>query len=456
MIDGAGNSLLQTSMTQGLILFEVVCDSSGQLVDLRFLEFNPNLTEFNELTCEAIQGKTIREAFPDIEDHWFEAFNRIFLTGIPANFAQYSSATGGWYQVYAFVPKPGRLAVVFQQIVQPNRTQDYDKALNCGVNLINSTLNFNEMMQKSFVIANTHLFESMQREITEHQETQVALQESQRQITQILDELRDRDFCLRLALEAGKMGWFDYRPLTKELIHDQTCAAIWGLGPGEHQDINFFWSSLNPGDVAPIKAAMEAAFDPNQNYHFQVEYRIRPADGSPERWIRATSKTIFAGEGEARQAVRQIGTLQDITARKVAEEQIQQQNAVLEGINRILQETLICKTEADLGQVCLTVAKELTRSLFGFIGELSPDGRFEEIALQILGSTAEPPLEIKKIHFSGLINSEFGGIFRSRILAGEPFLTNDLVSYLDSPGLPEGHPPLRSFLCFPLTRISNI
>ncbi|HEX3048299.1 MAG TPA: PAS domain-containing protein [Bacillota bacterium] len=408
MIDGAGKLLRQTSMTQGLILFEVVCDSSGQLVDLRFLESNRDLTEFNEPLPETILGQTIHEVLPGIEADWFRAFDQLVRTGIPLNFEKYCAILGKWYQVYAFVTKPGRLAVVYHQlnynllkaggflagrrtaeepgdkaeglnpvvetINQPHQTEILDQA-NLLTHVNDANIAYDpEVRVSSWNPAAERMYVP---DITERKQAQEVFQQSQIQVTQIMESLQDRDFCLRLALEAGEMGWFDYRPLTNELIHDQTCGAIWGLGPEEHQDMDFFWSSLNPEDIAPIRAAMDAAFDPIRYLPFQVEYRIRPADGSPERWVRAIGKTIFEGEGESRRAVRQTGTLQDITERKQAETRINHQNAVLEGINRILREALECDSEADLSQVCLAVALEMTLSKFGFIGDFTPEGLLE-------------------------------------------------------------------------------
>ena len=60
----------------------------------------------------------------------------------------------------------------------------------------------------------------------------------------------------------------------------------------------------------------------------------------------------------------------DISERKRAEEVIKRKRALLEGINRIFEEALGGRTEAELGQVCLAIAEDITGSAFSFMGEI--------------------------------------------------------------------------------------
>ena len=69
-----------------------------------------------------------------------------------------------------------------------------------------------------------------------------------------------------------------------------------------------------------------------------------------------------------------VASFEDITARKNAEAKMQQQDAILEGINKIFGEALSTRTETELGEICLSVAEEITQSQFGFIGEINPKG----------------------------------------------------------------------------------
>lgn len=70
----------------------------------------------------------------------------------------------------------------------------------------------------------------------------------------------------------------------------------------------------------------------------------------------------------------EVGTCRDITRYMSTQETNQHEKALLDGINRILQEALTCETEEELGKICLRVAVELTRSQYGFIAEINSTG----------------------------------------------------------------------------------
>ncbi len=102
----------------------------------------------------------------------------------------------------------------------------------------------------------------------------------------------------------------------------QDCRAIWGLGPDDQVDINVFWAGIHPDSVAGTRDKLESAIDPEGDGHFDGIYHVQPLYGSPYRWVHATGQTIFRGEGAGRHAVHVIGTVQDITDRKLAEESL--------------------------------------------------------------------------------------------------------------------------------------
>ncbi len=131
-----------------------------------------------------------------------------------------------------------------------------------------------------------------------------------------------------------------------------------------------------------------------------------------------------------------------------AEAQIHRQNAVLDAINKVFREALACDTKEDLALVCLGTAEELTASKFGFIGEITPEGRHSCLALSDPGWEAcrvpEPqaPLLIKDMKMRGIWG---------RVLQDEKSLiANNPASHPDRAGPPPGHPPITSFLGVPL------
>ena len=144
-----------------------------------------------------------------------------------------------------------------------------------------------------------------------------------------------------------------------------------------------------------------------------------------------------------------VGINQDITEHKRQEQKILRYNQVLEGINRIFSNVVQAKTEEDLGNVCLSVALELTGSLIGFVNLVGDDGLMHDIAISEGGwdrclmydktGHRRPPGDF-------VLHGLYGRVFDS----GKGFFTNKPLSHPDSIGLPYGHPPINSFLGAPL------
>ncbi len=140
-----------------------------------------------------------------------------------------------------------------------------------------------------------------------------------------------------------------------------------------------------------------------------------------------------------------------------AEEEARRRTALIEGINRIFHEALICETEQALGRVCLAVAEELTRSGLGFIGEL--DGRSGRMNVLSISDTG---WDLCRMHDAsegrmrlptGLSTQGLNG----RVLReGSALYTNDPASHPDSAGIPAGHPELMSFLGVPLMHAGRV
>ena len=121
---------------------------------------------------------------------------------------------------------------------------------------------------------------------------------------------------------------------------------------------------------------------------------------------------------------------------------------VLKAINEIFRKRVHCKTEEELAATCLAVAEELTGSKFGFLGELNQDGRVDSIAISNPGWSACKMPDSEAV--SLIRNMELRGIWSTAIKEGKSRIVNDPDSYPDRVGVPEGHPPITSFLGVPL------
>jgi len=150
--------------------------------------------------------------------------------------------------------------------------------------------------------------------------------------------------------------------------------------------------------------------------------------------------------------VRQLTLLMQgmwrLLQRKQSMEQVQRQRALLAAINRVFQEALTSETEEDVARTCLVVAEELTGSQFGFIGDINDQNRFDTIAMSDPGWDACRFAESNGIRL--IRNMEIRGIWGQVLKDGRSLIVNDPASHPNRVGVPEGHPPLTSFLGVPL------
>lgn len=124
--------------------------------------------------------------------------------------------------------------------------------------------------------------------------------------------------------------------------------------------------------------------------------------------------------------------------------------ALLRGANRILEAALTLQTEEELGALCLGIAEELTKSAFGFIGEVAENGRMREIAISNPGWQACAMYEKQAGHQRERLEFPMEGLYSYVLRTGETLWTNDPANNAHSNGVPAGHPRLTAYLGVPL------
>ena len=75
---------LCNSLDQGFCTIEVLFDKSDKPLDYRFLEVNPSFEKHTGITNAV--GKRMREIAPLHEEHWFEIYGGVALTGVAGVF----------------------------------------------------------------------------------------------------------------------------------------------------------------------------------------------------------------------------------------------------------------------------------------------------------------------------------------------------------------------------------
>lgn len=115
---------------------------------------------------------------------------------------------------------------------------------------------------------------------------------------------------LRLALDAGDLGTWEWNPATDEMLASDRTSEMYGTTPGVPYGREWGRQILHPDDRERARKAAEKAVAERTDY--AIEYRLahRPV------WVAAHGRGVYDSVGNL---VRMHGVVQDITERKRAE-----------------------------------------------------------------------------------------------------------------------------------------
>jgi PAS domain S-box-containing protein len=116
--------MLFESIDEGFCTIEVLFDKNEKPVDYRFLQISPSFER--QTGIKNAVGRQMREIAPQHEEHWFEIYGRIALTGEPMRFENEAKQLGRWYDVYAFRvedPERKRVGILFNDITERKRAE---------------------------------------------------------------------------------------------------------------------------------------------------------------------------------------------------------------------------------------------------------------------------------------------------------------------------------------------
>ena len=112
------------ALIEGFCVIEMVFDETKRPIDYRFLEVNQAFEEQTGL--HDAQGKLMRDLAPEHEEHWFEIYGKIALTGETARFENEARALNRWYEVCAFRvggQESRKVAICFNDITERKRAE---------------------------------------------------------------------------------------------------------------------------------------------------------------------------------------------------------------------------------------------------------------------------------------------------------------------------------------------
>lgn len=217
--------------------------------------------------------------------------------------------------------------------------------------------------------------------------------------------LRESEETLRLALEAGAIGTWDWDITRDKVQWTPRTYELHGLKPDEFGGtVESFTKLIYPEDRARVEVAIREAIERKTDY--QIEFRVVHPDGAI-KWLTTSARILFDSEGNPQ---RLIGATADITERKNAEAQLLSDNQRMTVHAQTL-EKLVAERTAYLRQtveslegVAYTIAHDLRaplRALNGYAQILQEDygSRMDEEGLEYLRNIATSAARM-----DGLIN----------------------------------------------------
>ena len=222
------------SIEQGFCTIEVLFDQNEKPVDYRFLMVNPAFER--QTGIRNASGRRMRQIAPLHEEHWFQLYGRIALTGEPLRFENPAAQLQRYYEVFAWrigAPAERKVAILFNDISERKRSEA------------------------------------------------------------VLRESEDR---LNLALEAADLGTWDLDLVTGKTVRSLRHDQIFGYRELQPEwTLETALRHVLPEDREKVREAYAPA---SGKAGMSVETRVRTSDGAL-RWIVSFGRFQFDAEGRA-------------------------------------------------------------------------------------------------------------------------------------------------------------
>ncbi|GMU23766.1 MAG: hypothetical protein AMXMBFR13_38440 [Phycisphaerae bacterium] len=132
------------------------------------------------------------------------------------------------------------------------------------------------------------------------------------------DQLRDSEWRLRLALDAGRMGTWEWEVNSGRVTWSDGHYVLLGYEPGAVESGYAVWRQcVHPEDLQRQEQTLLEAIQCRKDY--ECEFRVVWPDGSVH-WVEGRGRCLLGPDGRAE---RMYGVLQDIDAKKQAEQDLQ-------------------------------------------------------------------------------------------------------------------------------------
>lgn len=112
------------SMTEAVVLHELVLDSQGKVIDYRFLDVNPAFEKHAGVPAASVRGKLATAVFGTTRAPMLDIFSAVAETGVSHSFENFYEPLGRYYHISAFSPARNQFATVFEDITEKRRAEE--------------------------------------------------------------------------------------------------------------------------------------------------------------------------------------------------------------------------------------------------------------------------------------------------------------------------------------------
>ena len=128
----------------------------------------------------------------------------------------------------------------------------------------------------------------------------------------------------RLAMDASRLGMWEYLPASGTLIWDERCKAMFGLPADTVVDLAVFERLCGADGLERFLDTVRQAGADERDDDYRSEYRIR-LDNGAQRWVETRGQPFF----DAGVCTRFLGVMLDITQQRDAAEKLERLNVSL-------------------------------------------------------------------------------------------------------------------------------
>ncbi len=148
-----------------------------------------------------------------------------------------------------------------------------------------------------------------------------------------LKKLAEENDDLYFALESAELATFDYDPKTNRFSGNKRLKEWFGISENDDLSIEVGLGVIHENDRKRVASAIQEALNPASKGKYDVEYVLYINKDKTYRNVHATGRVLFNNKGEPQ---RFDGVIQDITAKKEAEEKLKQREEIFRGLAEAL------------------------------------------------------------------------------------------------------------------------